>query len=137
MVLWTLENHTISVLIGKRSTSPARRQWSFPGGTWDPVDGKDAQGKPDYRTTALRETEEETGITFGSTAPLKPIWALHLPRFHFVLFACHVQQYVFPSSLSEFSAMHWAPIHKLPRPLVLFVPSQIRALKRHVKQRKE
>lgn len=130
IIFWThTEKGEVSILLGKRSMNPQNRRWSFPGGGWDEQDGYTPGGMISYQRTAMRESIEEMGMKVSDPSALRLIWSLTLPFFRYKVYSYHLEGMVNPPYISEFSEYRWCTLDSLPKPLVAFVPSQIRALK--------
>lgn len=136
IIFWSRdENHQVHILIGKRSMSPQNRHWSFPGGGWEPKDGYDEHDKVAYAKAAIREAGEEMGMAVEHPRQLVLLWGLHVPGFHYRVYAYELQQMKEPPFIAEFSEAKWVGIHMLPTPLVCFVASQVRSLRRYLKRK--
>lgn len=109
---------------------PQNHRWSFPGGGWEPRDGHTVDGKVDYQAAAIRESREEMGMQVDKPDRLVLVWTLHLPYFHYKVFAYYVKTRSKPPFVDEFSEYRWCTLDSLPKPMVVFVPSQIRQLKK-------
>ena len=134
IIFWSKdENQQIRILIGKRSMSPQNHRWSFPGGGWEPKDGFDEKGKIAYTKAAIRESGEEMGMPVEHAEKLVPLWALHVPGFHYKVYAYELEHLQKPPFIAEFSEARWVGVEELPSPLVSFVASQVRSLKRYLK----
>ncbi len=129
IIFWTVdEQGIVTVLMGKRSVSPQKHRWSFPGGGWEHTDGFAANGSVSYETAVLREASEEMGITDIRKEQLVPLWSLDISFFHYRVFSCQLDAQMQTPYLSEFSDALWAPLSNPPCPLVLFVATQLRNL---------
>lgn len=136
IIFWTRDkNQQVRILIGKRSMSPQNHRWSFPGGGWELKDGYDVKGKVAYTMTAIRESGEEMGMPVEHADKLVYLWALHAPLFHYQVYAYELDHQKNPPFISEFSEARWSLLTELPSPLVFFVASQVRGLKRYLKSR--
>jgi len=130
ILFWTRDDDGApTILLGKRSMKPQNHHWAFPGGGWEGEDGFDSDGNIAYRTTAIRESTEEMGIVVPDPDGLKLVWSLALPFFHYKVFSYELDHRVTPPVLSEFSEYRWCTLESLPKPMVLFVHSQIRSWK--------
>lgn len=130
IIFWThTKKGELVILLGKRSMNPQNRRWSFPGGGWDEQDGYTPGGMISYQRTAMRESIEEMGMKVSDPSALRLIWSLTLPFFRYKVYSYHLEGMVNPPYISEFSEYRWCTLDSLPKPLVTFVPSQIRALK--------
>ena len=131
IIFWThTKKGEIVILLGKRSMNPQNHRWSFPGGGWETADGYESDGKVLYQAAAMRESREEMGMKVSDPSALRLIWSLALPFFRYKVYSYHLEGMVNPPYISEFSEYRWCMLDSLPKPLVAFVPSQIRALKR-------
>ncbi|MEA4859458.1 hypothetical protein SDC9_102505 [bioreactor metagenome] len=136
IIFWNKdEKQQVSILIGKRSMSPQNHRWSFPGGGWEMKDGFDEKGKIAYTKAAIRESGEEMGMAVEHAEKLVPLWALHVPYFHYKVYAYELDQKTTPPFIAEFSEANWVAVQDLPSPLVLFVASQVRCLRRYLKHK--
>lgn len=134
IIFWSQqEKEEPLILVGRRSRHPAYDLWSFPGGTWDECDGY-LNKKVNYVETAIRESYEEVGLRVKKRENLIPLWALHLPFFHYVTYAYRLEKPIDPPHIDEFFEVRWFPLNALPKPKVLFVLFQIRSLKKHIKR---
>ncbi len=134
IIFWThTEKGEVSILLGKRSMNPQNRRWSFPGGGWDELDGYTPGGMISYQRTAMRESIEEMGMKVSDPSALRLIWSLALPFFHYKVYSYHLEGMMNPPYISEFSEYRWCTLDSLPKPLVAFVPSQIRHLRKSLK----
>ena len=131
IIFWTqTERGERSILMGKRNMRPQNHRWSFPGGGWEPRDGRMRDGKVNYQAAAIRESKEEMGMQVDKPDRLALVWTLHLPYFHYNVFAYYVKTRIRPPFVDEFSEYTWCTLDSLPKPMVVFVPSQVRQLKK-------
>jgi len=130
IIFWThTKKGELVILLGKRSMNPQNHRWSFPGGGWETADGYESDGNISYKAAARRESIEEMGMKVSDPSALRLIWILTLPFFRYKVYSYHLEGMVNPPYISEFSEYRWCTLDSLPKPLVAFVPSQIRALK--------
>lgn len=129
IVFWTKDAQgRLSLLLGKRSFNPGKDKWSIPGGGWEQQDGFEKSGKRNYRQTAMRETQEEIHFDIPRRQNLSHLWSLHVPFFHFEVYAYYLLEQTIPSTVDEFSEVHWVPADTLPSPLTCFLRSQVASL---------
>ena len=99
-----------SILVGKRSKSPFKDQWSVPGGSAEKGLDKNAL------ETAMREFLEETGVDF-KTLDAKAVcsWTLKVPFFSWTTFFYTVDSFSAELKPDEFSVLCWVPLKEILR----------------------
>jgi 8-oxo-dGTP diphosphatase len=68
LVIFTVKDHDLQVLLVKRSEHPFKDRWALPGGFVRVADDRKNQGE-DLDAAALRELEEETGLSHATSGP--------------------------------------------------------------------
>lgn len=145
ILFWSVDDEgRLSVLLGKRFSRHGRDAWSIPGGKWEKRDGS-RDGKIALHhllTSALRETYEETGVDLrkqaiveGFSEKLSFLICERLPFFVYAVFSCRLSPDVplFPQP-GELTELVWFDVGSLPGHLNIFIPSQVRLLKKKVSQ---
>ena len=136
MVFWTKDvQGKFSVLLGKRSFNPGKGKWSIPGGGWEPQDGFEKTGRRNYRQTAMREAQEELHFEIPRMESLVHLWSLHVPCFHFEVYAYILSEQAIPTYVDEFSELCWVSVKALPTPMVCFLRNQIATLTKKYPQK--
>jgi 8-oxo-dGTP pyrophosphatase MutT (NUDIX family) len=132
ILIWTKDKqNNISILLGKRSINPSKGKWSIPGGKWDRKDGVfNKTNKPDYLTTAIRETKEEIYFEIENKESVQSLWKINCPFFHFKVYSHQLTQQKQFEYNYEFYEVKWFNINKLPKNSVIFVFLQVYKLKK-------
>lgn len=122
-------SNKLSVLLGKRISGVGAGQWSIPGGGWEEKDGFTRKGKINFRKTAARELREEVFLQLPKSYNLPKISSVHLPFFSYDVFGVKAKKKFKVSHWSEFRAVRWFEVDKLPSDVFWLVPRQIEDLK--------
>jgi 8-oxo-dGTP pyrophosphatase MutT (NUDIX family) len=132
ILIWTKDKqNNILILLGKRSINPSRGKWSIPGGKCDKKDGVfDKTNKPDYLTTAIRETKEELYYEIENKENVESLWKINIPFFHFKVYSYQLPQQKCFNHNYEFNEVQWFNIRELPKNSVIFIKSQVYNLKK-------
>lgn len=116
------------VLLGVRKYHPQKGMWSIPGGKWEAEDSYNGNMKPNYQAAAVRETWEEIRVRVEDPEQLAFLWSMHMPFFHFVVYACRLPEKRTIVPYQELSELKWFPVGSLPAESVGFVRLQVAAL---------
>lgn len=101
----------VFVLLGKKSY--AGKEWSIFGGGWEKKDGYYNDEK-NLLKTAVRETQEEVGITVPLSVP-KKIWEKKIPFYSWETYVVGLKNKLFIKRFSpEIARVGWFNIDRLP-----------------------
>ncbi|NLK13131.1 MAG: NUDIX hydrolase [Spirochaetales bacterium] len=134
ILIWRKNIHgKTEVLLGLRKYNPQRGKWSIPGGGWDEKkDGVEAGTTPNYRATAIRETQEEIRLSIDNVDDLTHLWQIHIPAYYFRVFAYNMTKKKDIVCHAEFSQLRWFPVDSLPDNVACFVRSQVSSLMKSI-----
>jgi len=120
-------NLKIEVFLGLRKYRPFKNYWSIPGGESNrSSDGKYIESQ---WQTALRETQEETGLKLESSLENIKTKHLYIPYlFSYRTFIIPLQGNPEIFRSHEFTETGWFDIDHLPRPLHIGVKSAVKKL---------
>jgi len=122
------EDGQVSVLLGLRKYNPQKGMWSIPGGKWEAQDSYEDTMKPNYKAAAVRETWEEIRVRVENPEMLTLLWSMHVPFYHFEVYACQLPEKRAITPYMELSELKWFPVDSLPEESVGFVRLQVAAL---------
>jgi len=124
------EDGQVSVLLGLRKYNPQKGMWSIPGGKWEAQDSYEDTMKPNYKAAAVRETWEEIRVRVENPEMLTLLWSMHVPFYHFEVYACQLPEKRAIAPYQELSELKWFSVDSLPKDSVGFVRLEVAALKR-------
>lgn len=118
IIIFKRKDNNIEVLLGKRKYFPNIGYWSIPGGKMENCDDSD------FKKTAIRECEEETGIKV--TSDLILLEEIRDNNFIWNTYLFEVPYNINNLFKEEVLSSDWFDINNLPNPLVDLIENQIR-----------
>lgn len=117
IIIYRRKNNEIEVLLGKRKYFPNIGYWNIPGGKMEDIDNNN------FKNTAIRECEEETGIKVESNLIL--LQEIRDNNFIWNTYLYEVNSDTNNLFIEEVINSNWFNVNNLPYPLIDLLEDQI------------